>query len=170
MPPGDAKGFPQADVALPPDVEFEVRLKCFLQFTVLQVEICALKLLCTTRVSRIDHARDPHTQDVRAVTYPTWPKERSIQFLTLTGRETKVGARRLQYDPSVAAERTSCYSADCSSGRCSVCYLSMTLAFFYHELHSSFTPRLRPRVLPVFVYMGESFMDNLVSGECIPQA
>ncbi|CAM9280641.1 unnamed protein product [Ectocarpus sp. 8 AP-2014] len=26
MPPGDAKGFPPADVALPPDVEFEVRL------------------------------------------------------------------------------------------------------------------------------------------------
>lgn len=26
MPPGDAKGFPPADVALPPDIEFEVRL------------------------------------------------------------------------------------------------------------------------------------------------
>lgn len=32
MPPGDAKGFPLADVALPPDMEFEVRgLRRFLQ-------------------------------------------------------------------------------------------------------------------------------------------
>lgn len=29
MPPGDAKGFPPADIALPPDVEFEVRLRRF---------------------------------------------------------------------------------------------------------------------------------------------